>query len=168
MNIIEKAIPLTLCESPLPYAYEEVPKLNAQDYKKRLETLWNMPQAADYDHIIIYGDREHFSNIHYFTGYDPRWEESLLLLERGKTPVLLVGNEGIGYAAGLSAEVRIQMYQTLSLMGQPNDERSKNWWISSKTAESTPVPASASSAGKRMTQAASQISIWYPTYRITS
>lgn len=125
MNIIEKAIPLTLCESPLPYAYEEIPKLNAQDYKKRLETLWNMPQAADYDHIIIYGDREHFSNIHYFTGYDPRWEESLLLLERGKTPILLVGNEGIGYAAGLSAEVRIQMYQTLSLMGQPNDERSK-------------------------------------------
>lgn len=125
MNIIEKKIPLTLCEDPIPCAYEETPKMTAQDYRERLEQLWEMPQAADYDQIVIYGDREHFSNIHYFTGYDPRWEESLLILGRDKTPVLLVGNEGIGYTRSLSAEVEIQMYQTLSLMGQPNDERSE-------------------------------------------
>lgn len=125
MKIIEKKIPLTLCENPIPCAYEEMPEMTAQDYRERLAQLWNMPQAADYDQIVIYGDREHFSNIHYFTGYDPRWEESLLILERGKLPVLLVGNEGIGYTRCLSAELDIQMYQTFSLMGQPNDERSK-------------------------------------------
>lgn len=125
MNIIEKKIPLTLCEDPIPYAYEEVAKLDAQDYKDRLAQLWAMPQTAAYDHIIVYGDREHFSNIHFFTGYDPRWEESLLILERGKTPILLVGNEGLGYTRSLRSEVNVQMFQTLSLMGQPNDERSK-------------------------------------------
>lgn len=125
MKIIEKKIPLTLCEDPSPYAYEEVPKLDAQDYKERLNRLWAIPQAAKYDHIVVYGDREHFSNIHYFTGYNPRWEESLLLLERGRTPILLVGNEGLGYTQSLCAEVEMQIFQTLSLMGQPNDERSK-------------------------------------------
>lgn len=125
MKIIEKRIPLTICENPVACAYEEMPKMTGQDYRERLLQLWNMPQAADYDQIVIYGDREHFSNIHYFTGYDPRWEESLLILNRGKLPVLLVGNEGIGYTESLSAELNIQMYQTLSLMGQPNDGRSK-------------------------------------------
>lgn len=125
MKIIEKKIPCTLCENPVPCAYEDVPRMTAQDYKKRQAQLWEMTQASDYDVIVIYGDREHFSNIHYFTGYDPRWEESLLILGRDKVPVLLVGNEGIGYTRSLSAEVNIQMYQTLSLMGQPNDERSK-------------------------------------------
>lgn len=125
MNIIEKKIPLTLCEEPIPYAYDEVPVLDAKDYQDRLTALWNMPQSAPYDHIIVYGDREHFSNIHYFTGYDPRWEESLLILEREKTPVLLVGNEGIGYTRGLTADLDIRMFQTLSLMGQPNDDRSR-------------------------------------------
>lgn len=62
-----------------------------------------MEQTAGYDFIVIYGDREHFPNIHYFTGYDPRWEESLLIVGRDRKPVLLVGNEGIGYTTGLKA-----------------------------------------------------------------
>lgn len=125
MNISEKKVSLTLCEDPIPYAYEEIPVLDAADYKERENRLWKMEQASAYDVIVVYGDREHFSNIHYFTGYDPRWEESLLILKRGQTPVLLVGNEGLGYTASLKADVDVQMYQTLSLMGQPNDERSK-------------------------------------------
>lgn len=124
MKIIEKKIPLTLCENPLPCAYDEIPQLTAQDYQERLDQLWAMPQSQDYDYIIVYGDREHFSNIHYFTGYDPRWEESILILKAGQTPVLLVGNEGIAYARSLCAKVNIQMFQSLSLMGQPNDARS--------------------------------------------
>ena len=125
MTIIEKQVPLTLCEDPIPYAYDEVPKLTAEDYRARLTRLWNMPQTLAFDYIVIYGDREHFSNIHYFTGYDPRWEESLLILRRDAFPVLLVGNEGLGYTASLTAQVEVQMFQTFSLMGQPNDQRSK-------------------------------------------
>lgn len=125
MNIIEKKVELTLCEQPIGYAYEEVQEFTAQDYTGRVQKLWNMEQASKYDAIVIYGDREHFSSIHYFTGYDPRWEESLLILKRNARPVLLVGNEGMGYVAGLKSEVEVQMYQTFSLMGQPNDNRSK-------------------------------------------
>ncbi|MDD3796649.1 MAG: M24 family metallopeptidase [Lachnospiraceae bacterium] len=125
MTIIEKKINLTLCENPVAYAYEEAPEFTAEDYKQRIEKALGMPQASEYNFLVIYGDREHFSNIHYFTGYDPRWEEALLILSRGNKPVLLVGNEGLGYTAGLVCEVQIEMYQTFSLMGQPNDERSR-------------------------------------------
>lgn len=125
MNIVEKKVKLSLCEHPIGYAYDEVPELTAQDYRERVGKLWGLEQADSFDYIIVYGDREHFSNIYYFTGYDPRWEESLLILKRGALPVLLAGNEGIGYTAGLKAELTVEMYQTMSLMGQPNDERSR-------------------------------------------
>ena len=125
MNIIEKKVELTLCEQPIDYAYDEIPEITSEDYKNRLKMLWDMEQSKDYDSIVIYGDREHFSNIHYFTGYDPRWEESLLFLRRNAKPILLVGNEGIGYSVGLKSDVEIRMFQSFSLMGQPNDERSK-------------------------------------------
>ena len=80
MNIIEKKVNVTLCEDPIPYAYEEVPQLEAEDFNKRIESAWNMPQTEGLDFLVIYGDREHFSNIHYFCGYDIRWEESLMII----------------------------------------------------------------------------------------
>ena len=75
MKIIEKKLKeFPLCEAPIDYAYEEFIEFTEEDYKKRRDKLWKLEQAKGYDLIIIYGDREHFSNICYFTGYDPRWE----------------------------------------------------------------------------------------------
>lgn len=125
MKIIEKKISDSFWSKPSDDVYVGIPLLTEEDYGRRLERLWAMPQSRKYDVVVIYGDREHFSNICYFTGYDPRWEESLLIIPRGKTPTLLVGNEGIGYAAGIRAKVQIKMFQSFSLMGQPNDERSE-------------------------------------------
>ena len=38
------------------------------------------------DAVIVYADREHFANMSYLTGFDPRWEEALLILVPGRTP----------------------------------------------------------------------------------
>lgn len=81
----------------MPVHPEEIPVLGKEDYEGRMARLWEMPQAEGYDTIVIYGDREHFSNVDYFTGYDARWEETLLILPRHGRPGILVGNEGIGY-----------------------------------------------------------------------
>ena len=59
-----------------------------------------------------------FSNMHYLTGYDPRFEESLLILVPGRTPILIVGNEGLGYTKNIPYEIDIKLYQRFSLMGQ--------------------------------------------------
>lgn len=124
-EIIEKQASLSLCENPIPIDYSEVPEFTKEDYLSRIDALWALEQARQYSAIIVYGDREHFSNIHYLTGYDPRFEDSLLILKRGETPKILVGNEGMGYVRCVPYEIEIIMYQSFGLMGQPNDKRSK-------------------------------------------
>jgi len=44
-----------------------LPKITAEDYQQRLADLINLGRK-DYTHYLIYGDREHFANIEYFTG----------------------------------------------------------------------------------------------------
>jgi hypothetical protein len=73
----------------------------------------------------IYGDREHFANLTYLTGFDPRFEESLLIVGRTITPLILVGNECETYL-GISSlqqagRLRHERFQTFSLLGQPRD-----------------------------------------------
>ena len=31
-------------------------------------------------HLVVYGDREHFANLAYLTGFDPRFEEAVLIV----------------------------------------------------------------------------------------
>lgn len=89
------------------------------EYEGRASALYD---AAQVDWVAIYGDREHSANLIFLSGFDPRFEEALLLLGPDGQRVLIVGNEGVGYAdvAGLPVEVRL--YQPFSLMGQPRDE----------------------------------------------
>lgn len=81
--------------------------------------------------LIVYADREHFANLAYLTGYDTRFEEALLIVPVTRTsssvmfaqkPVLVVGNEGWGYAEITPLEHRRVLYQEFSLLGQPRGE----------------------------------------------
>lgn len=121
-RVVEKKVEVTLCEQPVPIMIEEIPVTEKADYLERIDRLWDLKQAKQYQTVIVYGDREHFSNVQYFTGYDPRFEETLLILERNKIPVLLVGNEGIGYAGKIPYDCKVILYQPFGLMGQPNDD----------------------------------------------
>lgn len=121
-KILEKKVTPALWNHPIPLKSEEMPVFDKEDYEERIAKLWAMPQAQAYDTIVIYGDREHFSNVEYFTGYDARWEETLLILPRHGKPGILVGNEGIGYVKKVPIEINVDFYQTFSLMGQPCDK----------------------------------------------
>lgn len=124
-NIIEKKVNTKIWNIQTPIDCDQACEFDKQDYEERVANLWAMPQVEEYSTIVIYGDREHYSNLYYFTGYDPRWEESLLILSRDKKPQLLVGNEGIGYVKKVLLDVDIIFYQSFSLMGQPNDRSKK-------------------------------------------
>jgi len=52
----------------------------------------------------------------------PRFEEALLILSRDDTPILVVGNEGLSYADISPVELKRELYQNFSLMGQPRDK----------------------------------------------
>jgi hypothetical protein len=103
---------------------EVEPKIPAETYRARLNQLARRALNEGYDLFVVYGDREHFANLAFLTGYDPRFEEALLLLDVERfpeqKPLLLVGNEGVGYAAisPIVHDLEVVRFQSFSLLGQ--------------------------------------------------
>ena len=116
---------LVLPEFGLPTVQPFIP---AELYRERLNRLVTRALDEGYDVFMVYGDREHFPNLAYLTGYDPRFEESFLVIDLKrygeKKPLLLVGNEGMGYAniSPIKGDLEVVLYQSLSLLGQPRGE----------------------------------------------
>lgn len=98
------------------------PGLGRAVYEARLERLNRRMAEAGLNALVIYGDREHMANICWATGHDPRFEEALLLVIRGRTPVLFAGNEGYPHAEAAAGLFERRLWQPLSLMGQPRDK----------------------------------------------
>lgn len=98
---------------------------SASELEARIGSLRARMEELKLTHIVVYGDREHFANLAYLTGFDPRFEESLLIIGRTATPLILVGNECEAYL-GISSlqaagRMRHERFQTFSLLGQPRD-----------------------------------------------
>lgn len=85
-RVVEEKVVLDLLENPIPINYEEVPEFTKEDYEERIGKVNRICEERGYTHLIVYGDREHFSNIHYLSGMDPRFEEALLVLAKGERP----------------------------------------------------------------------------------
>src|SRR3954451_11937432 len=75
------------------------PLLPATIFAERLERLRSAMDARGYDHLVLWADREHSANMAYVTGFDPRFEEAVLVVARSGDPAMLVGNECSGMAA---------------------------------------------------------------------
>jgi len=93
------------------------------DYHLRLARLRAAMDARGYSHLAVYGDREHCANLLWCAGFDPRFEEALLLVPREGAPLLLTGNECAAYlpisALWRAGELRSEVYQPFSLLDQP-------------------------------------------------
>ena len=98
-----------------------MPKIPRSTYQARIDALLSLGDQAGIDAFAVYGDREHAANVVYLSGYDPRFEETLLVIVPGRTPRLLVGNEGWGYAELCAGPYEAVLYQTFSLPAQPRD-----------------------------------------------
>ena len=98
------------------------PSLPDHIYRDRLQQVTERMAADDLDALVIYADREHSANLSYLTGFDPRFEEALLLLTPDRQPTILVGNECVGMAGAAPLPMEILLYQEFSLPGQPRDK----------------------------------------------
>lgn len=96
-------------------------ELTAEDYLLRIRLLRERMEKLGLTHVVIYGDREHFANIEYFTRYDCRFEEALFILDGDGEMSVLVGNEGMGFSEIIPYPVHRYLYQNFSLQGQPRD-----------------------------------------------
>jgi len=116
-NVITKKINFNL-EKDFKINPENVPVITGVDYQKRINELWKLADGK-YTHIIVYADREHFSNMEYLTGFDPRFEEALLILSQDAKPMLIVGLEGLGYCKKINFDINVELFTTFGLAGQP-------------------------------------------------
>ena len=110
---------LELPEFGLPTVQPVIP---LETYEARIDAAMMRASAAGYEALLVYGDREHFANLAYLTGYDPRFEEALLILLPGRQPTLLLGNEGMGYSGVSPVDIDRVLYQSFSLLGQPRGD----------------------------------------------
>jgi Xaa-Pro aminopeptidase len=101
------------------------PPPSTSQLEARIDNLRAKMQELKITHTVVYGDREHFANLAYLTGFDPRFEESLLIVGTMTAPLILVGNECEAYL-GISSlhnagRLRHERFQSFSLLGQPRD-----------------------------------------------
>lgn len=115
-RLLETAWP-TFGVAPVP------PRPTVAEFAGRIAAVRAQMQAQGLTHLVVYGDREHFANLVYLTGFDPRFEEALLIISDNPKPLLVVGNECAGYlhvsplyAAG---QLRDELFQSFSLLNQP-------------------------------------------------
>ncbi len=95
------------------------PEIPADIYRRRWDWVLERMACDQLDILAVFADREHFANIAYLTGFDPRFEESLLLVDKSGKMKLLVGNECYGYLPDPALGIDSELFQEFSLMGQP-------------------------------------------------
>ncbi len=100
------------------------PTIPPQVYRDRMGRALAAAAKRNLNFLVVYGDREHSANIAYLTGFEPRFEEAMLVLAPGKSPALVVGNEGWGYVdiSPVASDLRRVLFQSFSLLAQPRDE----------------------------------------------
>lgn len=94
----------------------EPPRLPAARYEARCRAAL---ASAGTDWLCVYADREHFANVMFLSGFEPRFEEALLLLGPAERKLLVTGNECVPYAAvSPLPDLEVRLSQTMSLLGQ--------------------------------------------------
>jgi hypothetical protein len=99
------------------------PRLPAEIYERRIAALRRRMAHAGLDVLIVYADREHFANAAHLSGFDPRFEEALLVVAMDGDPVILAGNESIASCPDAGLPVRGILCQSFSLPSQDRSQR---------------------------------------------
>lgn len=98
-----------------------MPVLSPPIYEGRLGRFAELCERRGLDHVVVYADREHSANLSYLTGFDPRFEEAMLIAGTSGRPVIVVGNECVGMAEAAPVDLDVVLYQEFSLPSQPRD-----------------------------------------------
>lgn len=76
-------------------------------------------RKRDIDVLAVYGDREHGANFGYLTGFEPRFEEGLLVLHKNGDAVLMLGNENLKMTQYARIKAQAVHVPHFSLPNQP-------------------------------------------------
>ena len=107
--------PIALPDYGVP---RQIPKIAAETYQARFARFMDRIAEKGLDAAVVYADREHCANISWLTGFDPRFEEALLIAVRGKDPVIITGPENVGLAAATMLGTSSLLWPGFGLLGQ--------------------------------------------------
>ncbi len=99
-----------------------MPVLPPQLYRSRLARVRDRIHLSGYDALVVYADREHSANLAWLSGFDPRFEEALLIVGASDDPLLLTGIECVAMARRAPLSMRVELAADLSLAGQPRGD----------------------------------------------
>lgn len=85
-------------QPPQPDNHKKPVILADKTYEERLKKVLKNMEDFGISCLIIYADKEHGSNFEYLTGFIPRFEEALQVLNRDGTSTLILGNENFNKA----------------------------------------------------------------------
>lgn len=88
MNIILKKVPVPKLDNS-----GEPILINDETIQLRKEKVLNLMREANISSLVIYADKEHGGNFEYLTGFIPRFEEGLQILNQDGSSTLVLGNE---------------------------------------------------------------------------
>ena len=100
---------------------ETMPEIAAAIHVERLGRLRERMERRGIDRLVVYADREHSAKLAWLSGFDPRFEEALLIVGPADEPAILVGNECYGLAGAAPLPMRRHRFQDFSLPSQPRD-----------------------------------------------
>ena len=108
---------ITLESIPEPQVFEHVAPtfLNAETIAERKQKLLQRMSEENFEALVIYADKEHASNFEYLTGFIPRFEEGLLVVERPEKFTLILGNENLKLCAHARVSADLIHYPQFSL-----------------------------------------------------
>lgn len=91
----------------------------------RLALIRATMAEAGLDALVIYGDREHSANLLWASGFDPRFEEALMVVRPEGAPLLMAGNESLDWTGASPAvaagDIAPALCASFSLLSQPRD-----------------------------------------------
>ncbi|ROS03967.1 M24 family metallopeptidase [Raoultella terrigena] len=106
-----------------PRKFTDVPPVFLSDatmVERKNKVLARMNEEG-FDALVIYADKEHGGNFEYLTGFVPRFEEGLLILEKSGSATVILGNENLKMANYCRIPVILKHCPYFSLPNQPMD-----------------------------------------------
>jgi Xaa-Pro aminopeptidase len=115
------AITFGAISAPVKFSEVEPVFLTDDTQQQRKNALLAGMQREGFDTLVIYADKEHGGNFEYLTGFIPRFEEGLLLLDKSGHCTLVLGNENLKMARFSRIPVTLVHTPYFSLPNQPMD-----------------------------------------------
>ncbi|MCI5800970.1 MAG: M24 family metallopeptidase [Oscillospiraceae bacterium] len=113
-NVVYTKVPVP--ETPAPAVPVDI---TAKTFALRHQKVVDAMKADGFDALFLYADREHAANFGYLTGFEPRFEESVLILHADGRSFMLLGNESLRMQAYSQLPVTAVHVPHLSLPNQP-------------------------------------------------